>query len=203
MTDNTKLREFNCYSNKLTSLNVSGKTTLQHLYCYNNQLTSLNVQGCSALTEIRCHNNKLTSLNVQGCNALNNLTCYQNQMTEAGMTTLVNSLPTRSSSSKGYLYTLYNTGESNVFTNAHRATAAAKYWNPYRWNGSNWVPIEANLPGDVNGDGVLNLTDVTTLLTLILNESPSVSSCPAGDYNGDGVINLTDVTTLLTYILNS
>jgi hypothetical protein len=57
--------------------------------------------------------------------------------------------------------------------------------------------------GDVNGDGVLNATDVTTLLTLILNDTPSVSSYPAGDYNGDGVINTTDVTMLLTYILNS
>ena len=63
--------------------------------------------------------------------------------------------------------------------------------------------METVTAGDVNGDGVLNLTDVTTLLTLILNEGPSVSSCPAGDYNGDGVINLTDVTMLLTYILNS
>ena len=129
--------------------------------------------------------------------------CCNNQITESGMTTLVNSLPSRSSSSRGTLDVLYNSNEGNVFTSAHASIAKSKYWSPCRWNGSAWVEIEGVVAGDVNGDGVLNATDVTTLLTLILNDTPSVSSYPAGDYNGDGVINTTDVTMLLTYILNS
>ena len=218
------IEHMKCSHNKLTSLNVASLSNLGHLYCDNNllttlnmssntntiyidcntnKLTSLNVQGCSKLTQLFCQNNQLTSLYLQGCSKLKTLDCYKNKITESGMTTLINSLTARASNDWGLLRVQYNTGESNVFTSAHVTAARAKYWALFRWNGTNWVEIPAVTAGDVNGDGVLNLTDVTTLLTLILNEGPSASSYPAGDYNGDGVINLTDVTMLLTYILNS
>jgi len=74
--------------------------------------------------------------NVTGNTALRYLYRYNNKFTDAGMTTLVNSLPTRSASSNGELRVLHNTSENNVFTSAHAATAAAKNWNPYRYNGT-------------------------------------------------------------------
>ena len=52
--------------------------------------------------------------------------------------------------------------------------------------------------GDVNGDGLVNITDVTALITAVLNEI-RVSN---GDLNGDGLINITDVTALITIVLN-
>ena len=76
------------------------------------------------------------------------------------MNTLINTLPTRSSSNNSIIRVLFNTGESNVFTNDHVAAARAKYWTPYRWNGSTWVEILASTPGDVSGDGVVNWSDV-------------------------------------------
>ena len=91
-----------CYSNQLTSLNVSGSTALTTLYCGGNQLTSLDLSGCTALTKLGCSDNPLTSinlsgcqllkkfswsdgrlisLNVSGCNALTSLECSFNQLT--------------------------------------------------------------------------------------------------------------------------
>ena len=78
----------------------------------------------------------VVTLYVQGCTALRYLYCYNNKFTDAGMTTLVNSLPNRSASYSGNLRVLNDTGENNVFTSAHAATAAAKNWNPYRYNGT-------------------------------------------------------------------
>ena len=55
--------------------------------------------------------------------------------------------------------------------------------------------------GDVNGDGVINVTDVTMLITMAMNETGADN--PAADVNGDGVVNITDVTTLITSVLNN
>ena len=56
---------------------------------------------------------------------------------------------------------------------------------------------------DVNGDGVVNITDVTTLIQMLLTGAPSASAYPAADMNGDGNINITDVTTLITQVMNN
>ncbi len=75
------LRHLCCYSNQLTSLDVSGCTALYRLVCPGNQLTSLNVSGCTALVRLDSFSNQLTSLNVSGCTALGVLDCKYNQLT--------------------------------------------------------------------------------------------------------------------------
>ena len=52
--------------------------------------------------------------------------------------------------------------------------------------------------GDVNGDGNVNVTDVTTLIHQLLTGATSPASA---DCNQDGRINITDVTGLIDYIL--
>ena len=196
------LQELNCYENKLTSLNVSGKTSLKRLLCYKNQLTSLNVQGCSSMTFLSTGGNKLTSLYVQGCSSLNDVRVHGNKFTEAGMSTLINSLPTRTSSSPGQLYVLnyLDYDEQNVITAAQITAAKNKYWYPKKWSGG-WVDLVLTQAGDVNGDGVFNITDVTYLTQMLLVDDVSVSQYPAADYNGDGVVNITDVTEMIHYLL--
>ena len=144
----------------LSNLDLSSLSKLQQLYCRNNRLTSLNVQGKTALTTLYCSGNQLTSLYVQGCTALNAITCYNNKFTDAGMTTLVNSLPTRTTSNPGELYVLDNPNENNVFTDTHRAVAAAKNWTPYRYTGSSWEEIPGAGPAT---DGFLSLPRVTAV----------------------------------------
>ncbi len=88
----TALTELYCYSNQLASLDVSGCSALEKLNCYSNQLASLDVSGCSALTELDCNNNDLTSLDVRTCTALTELYCYSNQLTRldvSGCTELI------------------------------------------------------------------------------------------------------------------
>lgn len=57
--------------------------------------------------------------------------------------------------------------------------------------------------GDVNGDSVINISDVTMLINLVLNGTPLAADHPAADYNCDGEVNITDVTALINYVLNN
>ncbi len=57
------------------------------------------------------------------------------------------------------------------------------------------------LVGDLNGDGVLSVTDVVLLRKAILAGSAAAET-PAGDLNGDGSLSVTDVVLLRKAILN-
>jgi hypothetical protein len=50
----------------------------------------------------------------------------------------------------------------------------------------------------VNNDGVVNITDVVTLVNAILSSSPMLES---NDVNGDRQVNISDVVKLVNVIL--
>ena len=55
--------------------------------------------------------------------------------------------------------------------------------------------------GDINGDGVINVADVTALIQIVLNSSPVDLSI--ADLSGDGQVNVADVTALIQLVLNN
>ena len=56
-----------------------------------------------------------------------------------------------------------------------------------------------DLLGDVNGDGVLNVLDVVSLVNIILNNDDYIL---AGDMNQDGALDVLDIVTLVNIILS-
>lgn len=56
--------------------------------------------------------------------------------------------------------------------------------------------------GDINGDGEVNVADVTTLVDYILGKNPTSCNEGACDINGDNEINVSDVTSLVDIILS-
>ena len=57
--------------------------------------------------------------------------------------------------------------------------------------------------GDVNGDGAVNIADVTNLIDYLLGTSSSPINISAADVHGDGVINIADVTALIDLLLGN
>jgi hypothetical protein len=47
----------------------------------------------------------------------------------------------------------------------------------------------------------VNITDVTTLISMIMSDNTSGN--PEADVNSDGNVNITDVTTLITMVMGS
>ena len=63
-------------------------------------------------------------------------------------------------------------------------------------------PVEPEFTlGDVNDDGNVNISDVTTLIDYMLdNDTPL--NLAAADVTKDGSVNIADVTTLIDYLLS-
>ena len=82
----TALESLRCYTNQLTSLDVTQNTSLEFLWCSGNQLTSLDVTQNTSLESLQCTLNPLTSLDVTQNTSLEFLQCYGNQLTSLDVT---------------------------------------------------------------------------------------------------------------------
>lgn len=56
-------------------------------------------------------------------------------------------------------------------------------------------------PGDVNGDGQINIADINMLIDIILGGHYVEDVIARADYNEDGEVNIADVMALINYIL--
>ena len=61
----------------------------------------------------------------------------------------------------------------------------------------------SGLAGDVNGDGTVNIVDVTMTISHILGQNPEGFNVTAADVNGDKAVNIVDVTSIIDIILNT
>jgi len=77
----TNLKELQCASNSLTSLNLNGNVQLEKLLCNTNQLSSINLSANTELTSLQCASNSLTSLDVNVNTKLTLLNCTSNLLT--------------------------------------------------------------------------------------------------------------------------
>ena len=142
---------------------------------------------------------------------MNQLPIFYNKINATKMGEIVDALPMRSADNPGTLYAIidYNpeddTVEGNVITAAQVSQANAKNWDVYHWSwaeGEGWELYTGSSfqRGDVNGDGSVNISDVTALIDLLLGGG--TISNPAADCNQDNGINISDVTALIDYLLS-
>lgn len=116
----------------------------------------------------------------------------------------------------GKKYRLEISGESSVYNeyyynDYYRDTKSdndKQYCPFYTWkNGESSVftftikDPSAIVPGDANGDGSVNVFDVTATVNYILGSSSDGFDSDAADVNGDGTVNVFDVTKMVNIIL--
>lgn len=73
------------------------------------------------------------------------------------------------------------------------------YRNAAQWKDFLNIEEEGGLTGDVNGDGTVNVSDVTALVNMILGVIPKDEQ--RADVDGNGTVNVSDVTALVNLIL--
>jgi hypothetical protein len=74
------------------------------------------------------------------------------------------------------------------------------------WSNIKYVTLTGEgddlLIGDVNGDGEVNIGDVTAIINYILtNSGGSYINMDQADINHDGEVNVSDVTSLINLII--
>lgn len=72
----------------------------------------------------------------------------------------------------------------------------------YVWGNFFNFTLAAPVRGDVNLDGVADVSDVTALINYVLGGGGSPFDKTEADFNGDGVIDVTDATALINLVLN-
>ena len=59
----------------------------------------------------------------------------------------------------------------------------------------------AGLRGDLNGDGMVDVTDVSLLIDVVLGKEVTLAAGVSTDLNGDGNVDVTDVSLLIDIVL--
>ena len=199
-----------CTNNQISQVVLGNHDDLIYLLLDFNQLTSIDARGCSALQIFRAQNNQLTSLQLGNSPDLNQLALFYNKLNASKMGEIVDALPMRSADEHGALYAVIDYDpeddivEGNLITAAQVSQANAKNWDVYHWSwaeGEGWELYTGSsfVRGDVNGDGSVNISDVTALIDLLLGGG--TISNPAADCNQDGSATISDVTVLIDYLL--
>lgn len=96
---------------------------------------------------------------------------------------------------------------NNVFYGVNKSTCKLYvprgtlqlYKNAAQWKDFLNIEEEGGLIGDVNGDGTVNVSDVTALVNMILGVIPKDEQ--RADVDGNGTVNVSDVTALVNLIL--
>ena len=81
--------------------------------------------------------------------------------------------------------------------------------NPSRWGfgkldvnaGMRCVLNVSSVAGDANGDGEVNISDISMLIDLILNPALVADYIYQADVNNDGEINISDISAVIDIIL--
>ena len=192
----------------MNSCLFDGCTGLTDVKLNNNIVGESMFQSCTALTEIEIPDNitKIGSEAFNGCTGLKKVTLGR------GLTTLgnkafnnCNAIETVVSRSEiapsmggdgCFTTTVYNNATLYIPIGATEDYQLTDYW--YKFANI----VEKNLdviPGDVDGDGELTISDVTTLIESILYGGGTGSA----DVDGDGEVTISDVVTLIELVVNS
>ena len=206
----------------LTSIDIPNSVTSIGEYAFDgctgltdisipNSITEINkstFEHCSGLTSVDIPNS-VTSIADNAfdcCSGLTSLTIPESVSSIGwytfhscfGLTSVICKAETVPATSRDafYSYTtnVYDQATLFVPNESLAAYKAHEEWSRF----SRIVPFIGAGPGDTNGDGEINIADVTGLIDQLLNgeELPDYI-----DVNGDGEVNISDVTTLIDMLL--
>jgi len=208
LSQNTALTYLNCSANRLTALDVSNNTMLEHLDCRGNYLTALDLSENAALDYLDCDSNQLTELDASEKTALTHLSCGNNSLTSLNVSNdtalrylyqgpqyLTCSRSDFIADSNGYTITIGGLQQTFSYIPDGFSVTLPVIGRTETMDVN--VTVRGLEAGDMDGNGFLNLEDVSLLyrcLIGILDKSDDFERL--GDVNTDGLVNLRDVAAL-------
>ena len=130
----------------IASLNVSHLTKLDDFFCDDNALTSLTLPATSTLRRVTAENNRLTALDASGSTGLTYLRIHGNKLAGDAMTAFVNGLPDVAGGNLYIIDLTLSPPDGNVATKSQVAVAKGKGWNVFDFNDWDPVPYDGSEP---------------------------------------------------------
>ena len=143
-------------------------------------------QGCTGLTSVTIGSG-VTAIGAKAfnyCNALETVKC-------------IGTVPPVMASADCFSTAAYNRATLLVPRNSEATYAAADYWYKFA-HIDGWGSAGR---GDVNGDGIMNIADVTFLIDAILKGDYEGVYFESADLNSNGRLDISDVTSLIDDLL--
>ena len=144
-------------------------------------------QGCTGLTSVTIGSG-VTAIGAKAfnyCNALETVKCH-------------GTVPPVMASADCFSTAAYNRATLFVPRNTEATYSATDYWYKFAhidgWGSAG--------QGDVNGDGVMSITDVTSLIDVLLGHELDSFYFDSADLNSNGRLDIGDVTSLIDNLLN-
>lgn len=141
---------------------------------------------------------------------------WWSQMAAIMQTYLFHHGPEMAGKNVGLIVSSYSSGITTVVANAKRLVPDAVWMGDALWINNanhrnratliqNWLTaidydaLTAVIAGDVNGDRSVNISDVSSLIDMLLSGD---TSHPSADLNKDGSVNISDLSVLIDYLLS-
>ena len=169
----------------ISYLNTSEVTSMAYMFCNCSILTSLDVSHFNT--------SKVTNMRYMFAGGLNQQTIYVgNDWSTAAVT----------ESSDMFTNCFNLVGGQGTTYDASHVDKAYAHIDGGTSNPGYFTAKNTGLRGDVNGDGSVNISDVTALIDYLLSGNPSGVNVTAADCNQDSSVNISDVTALIDYLLS-
>ena len=167
----------------LTTLHVAGLPYLDYIDVSRSGLTELDVTGCP-LYYLECERNPLMSLTLGEKPDLTYLECHHASLTELdiSLSPMLADAYLHGTRSDDEDYVSYDSGDAWLAIDEGVSVTATTY-----------------VPGDINGDGKVNLIDAQQLMRYVKYHDVTVVESNL-DITGDGRVNLIDAQQLMRYI---
>lgn len=182
-------------NNDIAQLDLSANGYLYWLECDSNRIASLDLGHNTYLQWLAAQGNLLTSLDLSHNTGLQGLTLQGNRMDADAINSIIGQLQDVSSVEITDNNRLWgrqlNISYMPGTIQAQVADAEAKGWIV--------TALCGNIPGDVNGDGVVSSVDVTAIYNYLLNSDTTYLA--TSDVDGDGAITSTDITVIYNILM--
>jgi surface protein len=191
-TDNVTNMKYMFYDcEHLTSLDVSGfktdnVTDMSYMFYYCFRLTSLDVSGFKT--------DKVENMSNMFSNCLGLTTIYASKRWNMSNVLTAENMFKRCTNLIGGAGTPYDEN----YINGDYAHIDEGISNPGYFTYKT-PPI---IPGDVNGDGLVNVTDIVATVNYIMEKPSDIFNKDAADLNGDGEVNVTDIVIMVSIIMS-
>jgi len=195
----------------LSSFNTSNVTSMYRMFRFCSSLTSLDVSSFNTsnvtdMSEMFYACETLTSLDLSSFNTSKVTDMKSMFYSNENLKTIYagNGWSTAAVTSSNWMFSYCTSlvGGKGTAYNASHVDKAYAHIDGGTSNPGYFTDKNAALRGDVDGNGSVNISDVTALINYLLSHNATGLNLQNADCNQDGTINISDVTALINYLLS-